>query len=69
MKKCPKCQSLNVKCPECNTKYKHGTQCYYTKCAIDDQIPLDCTGCQLTVCNDLTGVLDFDMSLILYKSS
>jgi hypothetical protein len=64
---CPNCKAKYVKCPECGNIYKHGeySHCININC-INDNIPLDCIECGLSVASNLKGVLSLDMRLIPY---
>ena len=64
---CPKCYEKRVACPECGKEFPHGSKshCDNSSC-IKVNAPLDCVGCGLTVEQNLTGVLTFDMELIPY---
>lgn len=65
---CPNCKSDTVICPECKTVYPHGKFPYcINKNCLKYNIPLDCSECKLSICNDLTGILDLDQNLIKYN--
>lgn len=67
MKICPICKSSKGYYAECGKSFKHGTasRCDEPNCQ-KVNAPIDCH-CGFMVCDDLTGVLDFDMTLHKFK--
>jgi len=65
---CPNCEHDTVTCPECGDEFEHGK---LSRCPNDDckevNAPLQCAYCDMVVADDLSGVLDFDMNIILYE--
>lgn len=67
IKHCPYCGEDYSKCPECGKMFPHGTKsrCDNPKC-VKVNAPIDCLQCGRVISDDLSGVLDFDMTLKMY---
>jgi hypothetical protein len=64
---CPFCGCVTTECPECYALHSHGeiSNCPEQGCK-EVNAPIQCVHCGRVVCKDLSGVLDFDMSLRKY---